>query len=374
MKVLFLGEYSGVFMELSKGLNRLGVETFRISSGDSFKKYSADYLINFKKTNRLNSVLSSFMGFSHFFCFIRIWPELKSKINDYDIVQLINPRFFPFGDLINMYILYYVSKHNGRIFLSVLGDDYYVDKWNYKYNNKMPLYASRSLKKQLSKQGLWGKLLTDYCLAKCSGIIPGAMYYKFPYQWSSKLCSVIPFACDEKLIGTPFVIKDSEPVFIFHGWQKGKESRKGNDVFDRVLRKVADKYGDKVIYKVVQNVPFDEYQNMYKSCHIFIDQLYAYDKGTNGMYGMAAGKVVFSGFQKECLEAYSHYHGNEIGVAASLNEDVLYDQFCSIIEDRKRMESISINAILFVRENHEATVVARQLMNIWNGLTCEQSK
>lgn len=73
MKVLFLGEYSGVFMELSKGLNKLGVETLRVSSGDSFKKYSADYLIKLKKNSRINSVLSSFFGISYLFEFLRIW-------------------------------------------------------------------------------------------------------------------------------------------------------------------------------------------------------------------------------------------------------------------------------------------------------------
>ncbi len=370
MKVLFLGEYSGVFMELSKGLNKLGVETYRISSGDSFKKYSADYLINIKKSNRFVSVVSSFFGFTHLIDFFRIWPDLKLKINEFDIVQLNNPRFLPFGDLINIYILHYVSKHNGKLFLSVLGDDYYVDKWNYKNNKKMPLYASTTLRKKLGKRGVWEKLLTNYCIQKCSGIIPGAYIYKFPYQWTSKLCPVIPFACDENKIGVPFHLNDNEPILVFHGWQKGKESRKGNDVFDRVLKKIVDKYGDKVVYNVVQNVPFDEYQKLYSSCHIFIDQLYASDKGTNGMYGMAAGKVVFSGFQKECLEAYEHYNGEEIGVPASHQEDVLYNQFCEIIADRKRMERISKNAINFVKENHEGTVVARQFLKIWNNFVC----
>ena len=366
MKVLFLGEYSGVFMELSKGLNKIGIETYRVSSGDSFKKYTADYLVNLKKTNRFNKVFSSFFGLSYLLDFLRIWHELKNKIENYDIVQLNNPRFLPFGDLINMYILHYVSKHNGKIFLSVLGDDYYVDKWNYKNNKKMPLYASTSIKKKVVKRGLWERFLTDYCIKKCTGIIPGALTYKYPYQWSAKICPVIPFACDENRIGTPFTFKDSEPVFIFHGWQKGKETRKGNDVFDRVLKKVVNKYGDKVIYKVVQNVPFDEYQKLYSACHIFIDQLYASDKGTNGMYGMAAGKVVFSGFQKECLEAYEHYNGEEVGIPASLNEDDLFNQFCDLIDNRKRMERISENAIRFVKDNHGATVVTKQFLNTWN--------
>lgn len=366
MKVLFLGEYSGVFMELSKGLNKLGVETFRVSSGDSFKKYSADYLINIKNNSRVISVLFSFLGLSHLFDFLRIWPELKQKIQGFDIVQLNNPRFLPFGDLINLYILKYVSNHNGKLFLSVLGDDYYVDEWNYKNNNKMPLYATISFKKKVGRRGIWEKVLTDYCHNKCTGIIPGALFYSFPYQWSAKLCPVIPFACDENKIGTPFVLKEAEPIVIFHGWQKGKERRKGNDVFDRVLKKIAKKYGDKIIYNVVQNVPFDEYQKLYSSCHIFIDQLYASDKGTNGMYGMAAGKVVFSGFQKECLEAYEHYNGEEVGIPASLNEDDLFNQFCDLIDNRKRMERISENAIRFVKDNHEATVVAKQFLNTWN--------
>ena len=354
-------------MELSKGLNKLGVETYRISSGDSYKQYPTDFLVVLKNLNRLNSILSSFFGIAHFFEFLRIWPNLKERIKQFDIVQFNNPRFFDFGDLINIYILHYVSKHNGKLFLSVLGDDYYVDKWFYKNNKKMPLYISMSLKTKLGRKGLWGKVLTDYCIKKCTGIIPATLYYKIPYEWSAKICSIIPFACDKNRLGTPFLLKDAEPVFIFHGWQKGKETRKGNDVYDRVLRKVANKYGDKVIYKVVQNVPYDEYYRLYSSSHIFIDQLYAYDKGTNGMYGMAAGKVVFSGFHKECLEAYRHYHGEEVGVSASLNEEELFNQFCEIIEDRNRMERISENAINFVKDNHEATIVAKQFLNVWGG-------
>lgn len=75
---------------------------------------------------------------------------------------------------------------------------------------------------------------------------------------------------------------------------------------------------------------------------------------------MAAGKVVFSGFQKECLESYEHYNGEEVGVPASLNEDELFGQFCEIICDKRRMERISENAIKFVKDNHEANIIAKQ--------------
>lgn len=369
MRVLFLGEYSGAFLEICKGLNKLGIETFRISDGDSFKHIPTDYLIEVKPfANRYTSILHykvwNRLGISRLFLFLRSWGSLKDKIKGYDVVMLNNPRFFPFGDLINHYIVHYLAEHNSRIYLAVLGDDYYVNKWYFANDNKSLMYKLQK-KDKIIFELFFGKFLTDYIVDKASAIIAPAWTYKSAYDWTGKT-KFVPFSCDESKIGTPFQIKEGEPIIIFHGWQKGKEYRKGNDVFDRVIRKVVQKYGDKVKYNVVQNVPFEEYQKLYTECHIYIDQLYEYDKGTSGMYGMAAGKVVFAGFEKTSLEQYPHYNGEEVGISASLNEEELYKQFCDLIDNPRRMEQISENAIAFVKANHASIMVAKMYLDIWN--------
>ncbi|OKZ04489.1 MAG: hypothetical protein BHV78_00880 [Bacteroides sp. CAG:1060_57_27] len=154
---------------------------------------------------------------------------------------------------------------------------------------------------------------------------------------------------------------------IFHGWQTGREATKGNDVFDRVIRKVVNKYGSsKIKYIIVKNIPFEEYCTLFLSAHIFIDQLYAVDKGMNGLLGMAAGKVVFSGFMPEALAEYRYYEDNIIGIRAYNDEMYLFDKFCELIENPSLMEEISKNAIDFVLHNHLSTVVARQYIDLWS--------
>lgn len=369
MKVLFLGEYSGVFTELSKALDSFGIETYKISNGDGYKNYPTDFYIERKGPKNSFELflvrISYRLGIMGLMDFVRVWSKLKQKLDGYDVVQINNPRFLPYGYLINNYILRYVLKHNKNMFMSVLGDDYYVNKWYIQSDTKMPMYKKHKYK-ILSRELFFGKYVTDYALKKAKAIIPGTYVYKLSYEWCGNTTPIIPFPCDERLIGYPFKIKEGEPIRIFHGWQKGKEERKGNDVFDRVIKKVVLKYGSKVEYQIVQGVPFDEYKKMFASCHIYIDQLYAHDKATSGMYGMAAGKVVFAGFETSSLLEYPCYNGEEIGISSSLNENELFRQFCDLIDNPRRMEKISENAIRFIRDNHAASKVAKMYLQVWN--------
>ena len=52
MKVLFLGEYSGAFLEICKGLNKLGIETYRISEAD---RNAINSILLLKKKNVTDS-------------------------------------------------------------------------------------------------------------------------------------------------------------------------------------------------------------------------------------------------------------------------------------------------------------------------------
>lgn len=130
------------------------------------------------------------------------------------------------------------------------------------------------------------------------------------------------------------------------GKRKGK--RKGNDIFDRVIRKVVTKYGSIVDYRIVSGVTYEEYIKTYESAHIFIDQLYAEDKGYNALLGMAAGKVVFSGYNNQVLNTYPNYDGKIVGMDVTTDESTLFDRFCLLIDNPSLMEEISRNAIDFV--------------------------
>lgn len=377
MKILLLGEYSGVFTELARGLKDIGHEVTFINDGDNYKSFSSDFFIEYPKTskNLLGRVIHSILyrlGIEGIFSFWKQWPSLRSHLSSYDIVQIINPVIFDgWGSVANLVILKYLKKNNKRVFMSVLGFDYYQMKWAEKNFNPSGYYST-SLRNFIKpdfaykyRYCLFYKMLNDYAIQISNKIIPGLYEYKLCYDWTGKTTNIIPFPISKSKIGAPLSIKQGEVITIFHGWQKGKERFKGNDVFDRVIKKVLDQYGDKVKYIVVQKVPYEEYVTLFNDCHIFIDQLYSLDKGMNGLLGMAAGKVVFSGLAKDSLMAYPKYNGEIVGVSTTIDEQLLYEKFCHIINSPDVMEEISKNAIQFVIDNHETSKVVEMYINLW---------
>lgn len=378
-RVLLVGEYSGVFTELSRALKEYySAEVFTVNDGDGYKRFPSDLHVDYSKfrQNFFSKVwfyVSYRLGLLRIFDFISKWGGIKKSLTGFDIVQIVNPVMFAdWGSIPNLIILRYLKKHNEKIFLSVLGFDYYEIKYDRIHNNTSGIFTHR-LKDFILPSHMWMykyclfyRVLNDYAVHISSKIIPGLYPYKMSYEWTGKTTQVIPFPIKDSQIGDPITIDANSPIIIFHGWQKGKEAYKGNDVFDRVIRRVIDTYKDKVDYKIVQNVPYEEYVRMYNSCHIFIDQLYYCDKGMNGALGMAKGKVVFSGFSNDALNAYPQYDGNVVGIHANNDEEYLYQKFCELIEFPHRIEEISRSAIDFVRNNHSSHLVAKMYINEWS--------
>lgn len=378
MKVLLIGEYSSVHSELARGLMSAGVEVTTVSTGDGYKKFKSDILIQPKERKnfvwrKLYALLYSRTGYYNLGDYKKRWPSLKESFKEYDVVQFINPCFLPYGPKILKRIAKELKDNNKKLFLCVLGWDYYVlkDK-SLRNKNPHPIidrgfieWFSHSIF-SLYRYTLGAKKLNDYLINICNSIIPGLYEYYLPYKWTGKISSVIPFPIGEEKIGKPFTLKEGEKIKIFHGWQKGREREKGNDVYDRVIRRVVEKYGcERVDYKMVQSIPYDQYVQLFTDCHIFIDQLYSHNYGVNAALGMAAGKVVFSGLEPDQLKHMPDYHGERIGISAEVGEDNLFKQFCELIDNPLQMNEISRNAIEYVKRNHASKVVAGMYLRRW---------
>lgn len=380
LKVLFIGEYSGVFTQLIKSLKRKNIDCFIISNGDGFKNYPADILVVYNQNPTKNLIIKIYrnilfrLGLNGLLTLVKKWGQLKPYLSGYDIVQLVNPvPLSGFGSISNFLLVKYIYKHNKKIFLSAFGDDYYVVKWfsknyprsNYYSDNSFILNLIKPKSILMYKYCFLYKYLNNYIIKISESIIPGLDCYKKAYNWTNKTTKVIPFPLENNLIGEPIKITNNETIVIFHGWQKGRESSKGNDVFDKVLSKIKLKYGERIKYIVVQSIPYNDYIKLFSSAHIFIDQLYADDKGVNGLLGMAAGKVVFSGFDIKALESYPNYKGNIIGIDSINNEEYLFNKFSEIIDNPQIIETISHNAIEFVKDNHDSDYIANLYIKEW---------
>ncbi len=378
MRILLLGDYSGVHSELRNALKKKGFDVKLISDGDGYKGFPADVIINNGPMvkGKIGAALYSItelLGTTGILTFIRKWGKLKKEMVDYDVVQLINPiAFTKFGSIVNLFALRYIKKHNGKIFLCAIGDDYAYVKHNMTKETKSIPYKNVNLfnfyKNVYSLRYVYGflyKTLDKYAIKISEKIIPGLYDYQRVYS-IEKSTKLIPLPVAPEKIGKSIKIDEKDKIIIFHGWQTGKERVKGNFIFDNAAKRICANYPEKVEYQIVQNVPYKEYIKLFNKAHIALDQCFSYDKGMNGLFLMAAGKVVFSGFEKKTLQNYPFYDADKIyGINAKADEKYLYDKLVSLIENPKLIEEISQNAIEFVSRNHSNDFVADLYLNIW---------
>lgn len=380
MRVLLIGEYSGVHTQLAKSLRKNGIDVLLVSDGDAYKKFPNDINIEYNFHVSKNFFLKRFFNFYYMFLLysglqgiVQIFKYLDQikKMKNFDVVQLINPvALSGFGSIVNIFFIRYLAKYNKNLFLCALGDDYYwvkgsmlnkrhvsmfsKIKWKYIYEYIHPF---------MYRYGFLYKFLNNYAIYKSRKIIPGLYDYYIYYKDNQKCTDIIPIIIDRKEEILPFKFKNY-PIKIFHGWQPKKEARKGNDLFDEALKKLVGKYPDKVDYEILGGVDYNTYIQSFNSSVIFLDQCYSMDRGVNALLGMANGKIVLSGFVKELEEKYNTQFDPVI-IHINPNVDEIFNKLEELILDPYRLEIISKNSINFIESYHSEEVVLEQYLRIW---------
>ena len=370
MKILLVGDYSGVHSELRSALLALGHDVKLISDGDGYKGFSRD--VDFSSANIKNKYVNlvlEYLGVRGLFLYFSKRMLVRS-LKGFDAVQIINPMALEcFGSLANYFFIRNLRAHNNKLFVCALGDDQEwvsaclngrykyspLDKYNF-FNIRSYLYSMRY------RYGLFFGFLHRFCMQSADAIIPGLLDYKIAYAKNDKCTEVVPLPIASNRFSPPKPTR--YPIKIFHGWQCGKEKRKGNDVFDKAVCRILVKYEGTVQYNKISNVTFEEYLKLYSDSDIFLDQCYSYDRGVNGVLGMASGKVVFSGFEPgSCLLPESM----NIGVNAETSVDAIYSQIEYLINNPQVIDSIKASAYDYSVVIHDSKSVALRYLGIWGG-------
>ena len=382
MKILLLGEYSGVHTNLASAFRKKGYSVTTVHNGDSYKSFKPDIFLSYKEIESNNLIVkkllelyylilvySGFKGLLQIFKFLPIIKDMK----EYDVVQLINPRFLAgFGSIVNFLVFLYIRKFNKKIFLCALGDDYFWVKYCLDKKYKYSMFDRLSLKNlrnyAYSLQYVYGflnPLLNRYVARKSNVIIAGLLDYFIPYKQIKNISPVvlIPIIVDVTEVQPLNFENIKYPINIFHGWQPGKELSKGNDIFHKAITRLKDKYPDKINYTVLGGVSFEEYNKTFTDAHIFIDQCYSQDCGVNALLGLAKGKVVLSGFE-DIVKNYYNIDYNPL-INAIPDEDYIFSELEKIIIQPTLLTDYSTNAIEFMKSYHSAEYVLKLYEDIW---------
>lgn len=376
MKILLVGEYSRLHNSLKEGLQAIGHEVILFSTGDFFKEYPSDIKISSKYSNKfffspLRKAIYRVSGFD-----IYQW-EMQKKINKiiqdlsgFDVVQFINQNPFNLSPGQATTINNALISQNKSAFLLACGEDTHViDYYSrdlMKYSILTPLLENPKLEekysfslKYLTKE--YKKNYRDIC-DKVKYIIPTDFDYQIPYNHHKKASDLIPNPVNIDKIHFQ-EIRIENKINIFHGINKGSYYKKGSDKIISVLKKLKNKYGNRIEITTVENKAYNEYISLYKNSHIFIDQLYSYDQGYNALEAMAAGKCVVTGFEEECVNYYKI--NQEVAVNASIEEEKLFIQLENLIQNPTRIIEIGKNARKFIETHHGYKEMAQKYVDLW---------
>src|SRR5690606_20310652 len=142
-------------------------------------------------------------------------------------------------------------------------------------------------------------------------------------------------------------------------------TKKGNAFFEEALKIIKQKYPDKIEIITTQDIPYNEYIKIYDSCHILLDQVYAYDQGYNALEAMAKGKVVFTGAEQEWRDYYN-LKEDTVAINALPDTQKIAEKLEWLILNPTEIVKISKNARAFIEKEHDYLNVARKYFFLWN--------
>lgn len=372
MKVLLIGEFSGVHNNLAAGLKELGHTVHIAATGDGYKQFPYDIYFA-ERTGKDNTFSKQLLKW-------RTKKLLRANSHIFynnDVVQFINP-IFHVSDLqmLNIFTFNELKKHNKASFLGAFGDDYiWVDaclRGLFRYD-----MVSENIKNHTPDEHLIdvlenvystpSKRVNHYLANAVKGIIAGAYEYYYPYsqsEYSSKT-SYIPFPVNVRSVTyTPNIIKNGR-LKILLGKQTGRVAWKGMNVIEKVLLKYANQYPTDLEILKAESLPYDQYKLLYMKANMVIDQLYSYSPAMNALHALAAGKVVVGGGEKEMYGLL-----NEESNFPIMNIQPSEEHICQVLDfilsKRREFEELGAAGRAFVQKYHDHVEVTKKYIQIWS--------
>ena len=375
MKILLIGEYSRLHNSLKEGLQKLGNEVTILGFKDGFKDFPVDFPLEkkwdsgFLKKVKLALLVATGFDISSYFTYLQ-FRKNRNHFKDFDVVQLINENSFFCDYHYEKKILEFIFKHNKKVFLLSAGDDYKYVTYNFAHPEN-PSYIQPYLNGKTADKDFINVLkfrtkpfekLHHYIYKNINGVIASDLDYHIPLQNHPKYLGVIPSPMNlDKLAKTELEITDK--IIIFHGINRENYFKKGNDYFDKALEIIKNKYSQKVDIEIVKNVPYKQFINLYNKAHIVLDQLYGHDQGSNGLEGMAKGKVVFTNASEIFEKQYNLTE--KVAINAIPDVDYLVAQLSFLIENPEEIKAIGKLSRAFIEKEHDYLKISEKYIETW---------
>ena len=376
MKILLVGEYSRLHNSLQEGLRALGHQVMVISTGDYFKKYPSDILLQ----RKFDTGLAQKIKIAIYLLFkfdITSWHITRqffknaSSLKGFDVVQLINESSFGATPRDEIKMISFLKQNNKKLFLLSCGTDYLsvehqlseVNPYSILSNYKEGRVSKIEFKSILKYTTPAFKKLHQYVFQNIDGVIASDYDYHMPLQGHKKYLGLIPNPINTTKLRI-CKVDTKAPITIFMGINRTNYHSKGISYFEKALAIIQQKFPKKVHIEIVENLPYEQYIEKYNNAHIILDQVYAYDQGYNALEAMAKAKVVFTGAETAFMQHYKL--DTPVAINALPEVDSLVIALEKLIDNPEKITEIGLAAQDFVIQHHDYKKVAQQYLDSWH--------
>lgn len=349
MKILLVGEFSGVHNNLKVGLESLGHEVKILASGDSYRKFGYDFHIEPYSSKYIGKIKNIFHFYKNLFKYI-----------NYDVIQFISPFSIPYY-YYYLGIPYILFRLNRKSVYYVCGTDPALlnsqNKFLYfPFDDKNSIeYPDYSAYEKFNYY--------NWFLNKINIIIPSMFEYYIGYQNHKKISDFI-------MLPGSGIYKDSQiktnnsKINILFG--KTRHDVKGAIYIQKAIEFISEKYKDLVDIKIIEKVSFLEFLNYLEEADIVIDQCKSYSYGMNAIFAMEKSKIVFSGIEPESFSYFKLKSSPIINIRPDVSN--IINEIIQLIENKPRIEILKNDSLSYVKEYHNPQKIALKFENIYHKL------
>lgn len=382
MKILLFGNPSMYQSNLAQGLRALGHEVTLVSKQYGWRKFNGHDIL-LERRHDINSKLAFLL---YLWRVIKLLPSWRG----YDIVQLSHCGFLELRGKHTMPFYRLLRRWNKRLVMCCCDVDYHVldqieNHAALRYSElqigdtKQENENADELRKEYVLDGWWADY-SRYVSADCDAIVP-VLYeywtcYERVYPEKNHFIPLPVLSGAEESEQAHLNTKDSltdkkfrvgEKLKIFIGLQRDRMHIKGTDILLKAAEDVARDYPDLCELRVVENVPYAEYERIMNDSDVLIDQLYSYTPAMNALLAMSKGLVVVGGGEPENYEILDEAELRPI-VNVLPNYDSCYNELKELVLHKERIPELKRQSVEYVRKHHDYMKVARQYEALYKAL------
>jgi hypothetical protein len=357
LKIMLVGEVSGVHRELRAGLGRLGHEITQAHTGDTYRRFDADITYEQVTADARRAPLTFAKQLS---------TQLKmlSGVRGYDVVQFISAKFIHWR--LQQLALPLLRKQNGAVVMVNVSCSAEFNRFM-RDQTKTPCAECKRF--DLTNGACpWEqeheRRFEERVYRSASALVATHHWYFEPLRRLNLdvpiFRAALPIDLEGVQVNPP---RTNGPLRVYYG--ETRHGFKGGEHIVPAIEDLARTHPDDFEFVRTSRIAFKDYLRRLDECDVLIDQANAAGMGMNAVYAMARGKVTLTGAETEELEFLDAAPAEAPMVNVRPSAEQIRSQLLSLLDDREATRARGLASRAFVERFNSADVVARRFVSVY---------